>query len=414
MRKLIFYFIVLLLSIWLGTKIYEDSGYVLISYKDWSLETSFWFAVLMLVGIFFLIYIIYKVFQSIYGVSGRWHRWSGSRKTRKARKVTSRGLCELAEGNWQSAEKLLTRGADCSETPVINYLAAAYAAQQQQAYERRDNLLHRAHDCTHGAEEMAVGLTQAQLQLNSNQLEQALATLKHLNQITPHHVHVLKLLQQVYLKLADWKDLQSLLPELKKYQVLSEIELTQLQRRVYLALLTNAANASQTQALDNVWNEMPKQLHKDSVLVSAYADYLVKRQETVKAEKLLRQALKKNWSEELAYRYGEATVADPAKQLAIAESWVKSNPNDVNLLLTVGKICARNRLWGKARSYFESALRLEPRVEVYKELGKVLEQLGEQQGAMNCYKAGLQLCDNDFSKSRAGMFSTKAKIYEKP
>ena len=62
-----------------------------------------------------------------------------------------------------------------------------------------------------------MGITQAQLQLARNQLEQCLATLLELRKKDPHHPFVLKLLHQVYLRLQDWQQLALLLPELKKY-----------------------------------------------------------------------------------------------------------------------------------------------------------------------------------------------------
>jgi tetratricopeptide (TPR) repeat protein len=80
---------------------------------------------------------------------------------------------------------------------------------------------------------------------------------------------------------------------------------------------------------------------------------------------------------------------DPAAQLAWAERFLGSHPDDPPLLLTLGRLCVSNRLWGKARTYLEASLQVEPLPEVFEELGGLLEQLGEQKAALECYRRGL-------------------------
>lgn len=58
MRRVIFYFIILVLAIWVGLRIHADSGYVLISYGHWTIETSLWFALLALIITLSLIHFI--------------------------------------------------------------------------------------------------------------------------------------------------------------------------------------------------------------------------------------------------------------------------------------------------------------------------------------------------------------------
>ena len=59
------------------------------------------------------------------------------------------------------------------------------------------------------------------------------------------------------------------------------------------------------------------------------------------------------------------------------------------LLLTLGRLCVRNRLWGKARIYFESSIGVEPRAETYFELANLLDELGEFGPAREQYRTGL-------------------------
>lgn len=61
------------------------------------------------------------------------------------------------------------------------------------------------------------------------------------------------------------------------------------------------------------------------------------------------------------------------------------------LLLALGRLSLRNRLWGKARSYLEASIGASPRSAAYGELGRLLEQLGEQEAAREHYRKGLEL-----------------------
>lgn len=92
--------------------------------------------------------------------------------------------------------------------------------------------------------------------------------------------------------------------------------------------------------------------------------------------------------------YGSIETTNSKKQLAYAEGWLKQYGNQPELLFTLGRLSAREQLWGQARHYFESSLKLQPAAEVYFGYGKLLEQLGEANAALQSYKQGLGLCYN--------------------
>lgn len=77
------------------------------------------------------------------------------------------------------------------------------------------------------------------------------------------------------------------------------------------------------------------------------------------------------------------------RQLVIAGAWLKMYGQQPELLLTLGRLCMRVQLWGKARDYFEKCLALGPDAEASLEYGKLLEQLDEPNAAMQKYRDGL-------------------------
>jgi HemY protein len=57
----------------------------------------------------------------------------------------------------------------------------------------------------------------------------------------------------------------------------------------------------------------------------------------------------------------------------------------------LGRLCLYNQLWGKARSYLQTSIAILPAPETYMELGKLHEQLGSTEAALEWYRQGLIL-----------------------
>ncbi len=390
MRRFIIGIIILFFSVWLGLKIAKDPGLALFTYNDWSVEMPLWFAALCLLVLMLIIYFLVRFFDEIDTSFYRWKNWLRWRKKNKAYSKTNRGLIELIEGHWRTAENYLLEGIDQSDAPLINYLAAAKAAHERAAYDKRDAYLRQAHDLAPHAD-VAIGLTQAELQFDQGQLEQALATLNHLRTIAPLHGVVLKLLQKLYVRLADWKGLLKLLPSLRKAKLLTTEQLTLLELHVYQEILNGTANKTESiQTLHAYWATVPRHLQKNPALIACYVKQLLRYKEAAsEIEELINRTLKKSWDSELVRIYGLLITENSKKQLAHAEKWLKLYPNQAVLLLTLGRLCMRCQLWGKARSYLEDSLKLEAIPDAYIEYGRLFEYLGDMPAAVQNYRDGL-------------------------
>lgn len=392
MRRFFWILIILILSVWLGLKIAEDPGYALFAYRQWTMEMPLWFAGIAFIVILFLFYAVLRFFDSIDFSLYRWKNWLRWRRKYKSYSKTNRGLIELIEGHWRTAEFYLLEGVAQSDAPLINYLAAAKAAHEQGAFDRRDSYLRKGHDLAPQAD-IAIGLTQAQLQFEQGQLEQSLATLDHLRHVAPKHAFVLKLLEKVYVRLSDWTALLKLLPYLRKAKIITDEQLHQFEENTYLELLRSAGNKREgLPAILQVWEAVPKKLQKNPALIYAYAKLLLPYPDTAnEIEELINKVLKRTWHKGLAKLYGLVQASDAKKQLAYAEGWLKQYGNQAVLFLTLGRLAIRCQLWGKARNYFEESLKLEASPDAYVEYGKLLEQLGEIAAAAQNYRDGLVL-----------------------
>jgi len=357
----------------IGTLVVRDPGYVLISYGDMALETSLWFALITLAFVYLAVRLVFWILARSRQSTGRLGSWLRTRKGRQARQQTVQGLLLMAEGQWADARKILVASAKEVGTPLINYLSAARAAHELGDSAGRDELLRRAHESTPGSR-FAVGLTQAELQMDGGQWEQSLATLLELKSNAPRHPQVLVMLCQVYQQLADWQPLIELLGEVKKRRIYDDEAFHALQRSAWLGRLGQADGDATA-----VWERIPKELKRQQDLVAAYASALVAGGAVEEAEVLVRGVLQQDWNDDLVALYGRIVGSNPERQMLAAESWLKERPNDPILLLALGRISLMNGEWAKAREYFETSLRLQRSPEVYGELGRLCVALGDSE-----------------------------------
>ncbi|MBD9441677.1 heme biosynthesis protein HemY [Pseudomonas sp. PDM04] len=396
-RLYVILFLVIAAAAALGLAIAEHSGYVLIAYKGFRFESSLW-ATLALVAVLWLVFWgIKALVELVMTSSGVVNPWSRRNRSRRVQVAIEHGQLDLAEGRWASAQRHLHRAAEAERQPLLYYLGAARAANEQGHYEESDSLLERALERQPQAE-LAIALNHAQLQTDRGDTEGALATLQAMHERHPHNVQVLRQLQRLHQQRGEWSEVIRLLPELRKDKVLPSSELAELERRAWGQNLSLAARQEDgevgLQSLNRAWQQLTSAQRQEPQLVLAYAEQLRQLGAQVEAEEVLRTALKRHYDSHLARLYGLVRGSDPARQLQTAESWLKDHPADPSLLLTLGRLCLQNSLWGKARDYLESSLRVQRNPEACAELARLLAQLGDTEGSNQLFQEGLGLLDD--------------------
>ncbi len=389
MKWLIILLSVLTVSVLLALTAAKEPGYVLIVYQDWKVETSLALLVTTLLISGAVGYYLIRTLLGLISAPKRLGQWTRHKGDQRADSGLNRGMLALFEGNWKQAEKLLVKNGQRSHTPLLSYLAAARAAQQQGAIDRRDDYLLKAMQIK-GKANIAIGLTQARLQLEQQQLELAQASLENLRTQAPKQPMVLRLLCQLYQQLNEWQQVEDLLPLLKKYRVFSDDEQLKLQHACYLQLLSAHAEKYDYNTLLQLWRRIPKNLHQDDKLIHHYARLLMTMNRQDEAEQILRTTLQKQWIPELLQLYGEVRASKGQQQLNHAEQWLQQHGHDALLFITLGKICIYNQLWGKAKEYLQNAADMG-QSEAFELLNNVLQQLGETGLAEEYSQKGLRL-----------------------
>jgi len=386
MKWLLLALLALLASVMVALVALPDPGYVLLGYGKYSVETS----LLVLLVVLGLLYLGLRLLAGLWHVPAKIQRWESLRYDRRLQHLFNGAVIDLAEGRVERAERRLARVLKSRRAPLQAYLSAARVAGQSGADERCDVYLELARQRIPDAE-VTIALTRAEILLSASQLEQAQTVLTRLHDTAPRNTQVLRLLMQLYVQQQDWQQLRDLLPELRRSQVLNDRQWQQLAVKVYRDQVLALSSTNGLNALKEGWKQLPPPVQQDEGLLAVYIEQLVRLGEHEQAEQLLGSHIRESWNQRLVYLYGDLQSVDAPAQQALAERWLEQHRQDPVLLLSLAKISLRNQLWGKARSYLEASIDLQPGAEAYRLLGNLLEQLGEPDKAAECYRKGVAL-----------------------
>ena len=380
MIKIFILVLVLILGLFVGPEFAGNQGYVLISIANQTLEMSVTtlgtIIFLLILGLFILEFVIRKLFS----IPTATTHWVLTRKTSKARALTQTGLLKLLEGDWKQAEKLAIKGAENSDAPLLNYLAAAEAAQYRGDIESRDHYLQQASDM--GQNNLATALTRAKLQYHQGQYEEALASLKDLQEAHPRNKVMLSLLKDTHIKLNDWQALLKLMPTLTKNDVVTEEQAAQLNTEAECGLMSRIASQQGSAGLLTHWNSLSRSNKQQKVLITCLTKELIKQQADADAYSVLRDAIKKYPEDELIALIPQLNLEDYQPVIIRLSEMLRNNENNSAIHSALGQLYFRIDDWQKAREHFEMALKGHQNVEDYARLVDTLEKLDDS-GAAN-------------------------------
>ena len=368
----------------------NSAGYVLIGIEQWTIETSLFVFLGILVALFFMLYFSFRLLGWSFRLPKQIKKRVANNKLNISQQALIKGLVDSAEGNWENAENILIKHASHSGAPLIHYLTAARAAQSRGAFDKRDEYLQFAAEYGDDAE-IAVGLTQAELNLSGQQYTEALETLTRLHSINPTQANVLRLLHLTYQKLGDWEALRSLIPSLNTHKVLVEAEVKLIETEVFSNLLRQAAEQKDKNALQTLWAEMPLSIKVMRGVAAIYFAAMIEVGSGAEIEDELVKNLSSNWNDTLLILFGNIQSMDPVLQLENAERWLIGHSDDSVLLMVLGKLSGQRMDYAKAQRYLQQSITLEPNVQSYRLLGDLAMTQGDANAASQFYKQGLEL-----------------------
>jgi HemY protein len=214
------------------------------------------------------------------------------------------------------------------------------------------------------------------------------------------HTAALRLELKAQQSARNWDQVLVLLPQLEKRKVFEPALLEQFKR--YAQTENLKRKALDAKGLREYWDKLPSEDRKHSRIAAAAAQSFIALGGCDEAHGIVEQSLEAHWDSALLPLYVQCLPRDARRHLERAESWLREHPGDPALLLALGELCMQQELWGKARSYLEASLAIEPSHTAYVQFGKLLERIGKPGEASQVYRNGLELALGQLRESTGG------------
>ncbi len=359
----------------------EDPGYVLLRLRGWRVETTVIAAILILLLAWALLTALWRLARWPFGAFSRRHR-------RLSQQRLGEGLLALIEGRHGDAERDLNRASRLDSLRGPALLASAEAASRRGEPGRALEALDQAAQSS----PRAARVLRARVLRREGKSAEALALLipeSEKGALTPGGWRELVL---AALANGDLRRARAALDPLQKSGALGSRAYAALEAQVLVATINATTDGA---VLNTLWSQLPKAQRRVPAVIDAYARRAASFGLTLPAMDEVESALRREWSPLLVETYGSLPGDDLEARLHRAEGWLDAHPNDARLLLTLGRMCVRLKLWGKAHQHLQRSLALAPGGAAWEALGDAFAGQGDAVQAQRCYRNALAFARGD-------------------
>ena len=395
MRMRVWVLVLLLVAIggaWLGAMMQMDPGYLLVAWRQTTVEMSLWVGLVLVLVLYVGLYFGLRV---LFSLNAPWQlvaRWSEDGKLRRAQLQTRQGLLALANGQYSRVVDKLSGLVEETSQPLVVIPALAEAEARMGRFERAQK---RLQDLLQEMPEASalVGLAQARIYIQQGDAEAALAPLQKITAQDKQHSQANELLLELLQGLQRWLDVIDLLKAIAGAKQMSEAVMAQQQQKAYAQAFVQITTHEQAvEQLQQLWRKAPAAVKKssDCRLALVQAMHQAEGDPAKRTAEFIENSLQQEWDDGLVLEFSHLPMTETAaleKALRKAEAWQSQVKDSAALQLTLGRLCRRMELWGKARDYLQTSIRLQANKEAHAELARLEQQLGHLDAALEHYRA---------------------------
>lgn len=381
---------ILLASIAVGVALLflNSTGYVVIFSGRQRIELSLNLLILIVVGGYLGFYALARLVATLVAIPARVRAYREERTRARMRQSLSDSLLAFFQGRYASAERSAAAALLGEETKGVAAIIAARSAHELGRFNEREKFLDHAKGSAPDVDQARL-TTLADLLVSQGRHEEALAVLRDLSARDARNLRLLRLRLQAEQALRLWDAVLDTVDALAKLGGIGPAEAATARRAAHLGNLARDSRDAATLAA--YWKQLPSDMRNDPIVAATAARYHLALGNPGPAQTLLEQALEREWNTALVALYGEAAGDDALPQIERAEKWLRAHARDPALLLALGKLCMRQGLWGKAQSYIEASIALEPTHDGHMTLAALMEKIGKPQEAVLHFRRSAEL-----------------------
>jgi HemY protein len=379
MRWLIAFLFLLIIAVAAALAAGFSKGYVLLVYPPYRMEMALSFFVVSLAVGFAALYGFIRLAIHTLRLPRDVRDYRLRRSRNRARSAMDQALTAFFEGHYRRAEKFAGIALKLQESPALSAVVAARAAHEQRNTEARDNYL-KAAEIAAPENKLLQLIAQAEFLVEDRRAREALDVLDVAKVIAPRNPAVMRLEVRAHRVAKNWQQVLECLTQLYKFKDFDRKQLEPIRVNALREMLS--AKTLDSAALKEFWRKMSATDRLDAGIARAGAKAFAGLGMSDDAQDAIERALSNQWDSDLALLYADIPSEKPLTQIERAEVWLKSHPNDASLLLALGKLCAAEKLWGKAQSYIEASLSIESSRHAHAAYAQLMEKMGKTDEAL--------------------------------
>jgi len=362
MKRLISLILLIGVAVILAVAIDLPLGNISILAPPYRVDMSLQAAIVSVIMLLILFYLVLRILAAIVGIPNQIRLFRRKRQQDHQLKTLATLITDFLEGRFARVIKI-TQAVKAEETFLKSSpraVSAAIALGASAAHELRDPYLRDSllaqlkaiEEAGHKTDPVIAPLLQAQFAVDEHKGAAALSALEPLTRGDRRHVHTMRIALRANQQEKNWQEVLRITKLLENRKAINTVTAARYKAQVAQAWIAAG------------------QHHE--------------------ARKLLEAAINQEWDSGLCMLYA-ACEDNPKEQLAKLELWLQRRPQNPELNWALGRLCQRQRLWGKARMHLEASLRQKPFAQTHRALAEIAESLGEKETAAIHWKAAANL-----------------------
>ncbi|MGL6045845.1 MAG: heme biosynthesis HemY N-terminal domain-containing protein [Vogesella sp.] len=374
------------LAVLIGLASTLNTGYAILFVPPYRMEVSFNLLIIAVVVLVLVAYAVLRLLGLAANLPQEVRTFQRQKKLRASRHALREAAISLFEGRYQRAEREALKSIDdeyADENRALALMIAARSAASVGDNAKRDGYLSRLESMPQRIQ-LARHMVEAQIRMDAKQPLEALAAIERARAISSNLTSALRLELKIRMLLKQPEQVLQITEKLLKADAL---EAEQARRYRLAAYRQQLVGLGSEREVRDWLKRIPGVEKQNPDLVVDISRHLIALDTYPLAAELIATALsdEEQATPELARELGMlAEHIDSQRRLTLmrdAENWLKSRPRDHMLLLALGRLALAEQLWGKAQSYLEASVSMQPTLCAHAELSKLFATLGKDDKA---------------------------------
>ena len=374
----------------------NNTGHVTLYLSNYRIDSSLNLVLFLTMGLFVVAYFLLRLIDGIIYLPQQAANYRSRQRETKAIKAISESIDHLFAGRYAKALKSAHVATLFPGVADVAYLISANASHRLKRYAERDVFLSRVTESSH---QQSRQVMTAEMLLDQRDSKGALATIHKLQEGGARQFLVQHIALRANQLEENWEEVIRLTQVLAKREILHPlIARTRLQE----ALTHFSERKDITPAiLRSKWKELSGADQGQPGIAEVFAKAFIRVGDKNQARIVLEEVLDKTVDANLLEIYPDCFEQDRKSESVLLlikkiETWLGKNPAEPALHLALGRLCAEQALWGKAKSSLGQVVKapradrlMQARAHIV--LSTVNEALDESEEASLHYKAAVKL-----------------------